>query len=83
MKLSASLQASANVPFELEYAEKRLEHYRQIVSSGKLKALLETGKKRREDYFQVDPDSPLWYPHLPEGTLIVPGREFITKCMEG
>ncbi|MBE5778217.1 MAG: hypothetical protein E7331_02670 [Clostridiales bacterium] len=59
MKLSASLQASANVPFELEYAEKRLEHYRQIVSSGKLKALLETGKKRREDYFQVDPDSPL------------------------
>ena len=26
MKLSASLQAGANVPFELEYAEKRLEH---------------------------------------------------------
>ena len=59
MKLSASLQASANVPFELEYAEKRLEHYRQIVSSGKLKAFLETGKERREDYFQVDRDSPL------------------------
>ena len=59
MKLSASLQAGANVPFELEYAEKRLEHYRQIVSSGKLKALLETGKKRKEDYFQVDPNSPL------------------------
>jgi len=59
MKLSASLQASANVLFELEYAEKRLEHYRQIVSSGKLKAFLETGKERREDYFQVDRDSPL------------------------
>ncbi|MBQ7656830.1 MAG: hypothetical protein IJS41_10030 [Clostridia bacterium] len=59
MKLSASLQASANVPFELEYAEKRLEHYRGIVESGKLKALLETGKKNKADWFQVDLDSVL------------------------
>lgn len=59
MKLSASLQASANVPFELEYAEKRLEHYRGIVESGKLKALLETGKKNKADWFQVDHDSVL------------------------
>ena len=59
MKLSAGLQASANLPFELEYAEKRLEHYREIVASGRLKALLETGKKRKEDYFHVDPNSPL------------------------
>lgn len=59
MKLSASLQAGANMPYEIEYAEKRLAHYRGIVESGKLKALLETGKKRREDYFQVDPNSPL------------------------
>lgn len=59
MKLAASMRANASMPYEIEYAEKRLEHYRQIVSSGKLKALLETGKKRREDYFQVDPNSPL------------------------
>ena len=55
MKLSASLQASANVLFELEYAEKRLEHYRQIVSSGKLKAFLETGKKRRRTISRSTP----------------------------
>ena len=59
MKLSASLQASANLPFELEYAEKRLAHYRDIVASGKLKAFLETGKARKEDLFRVDPESEL------------------------
>ena len=59
MKLSASMEASANLLFELEYAEKRLEHYRGIVASGKLKAFLETDKTRKEALFRVDPESKL------------------------
>ena len=49
MKLAASQQANAGVPYEIEYAEKRLAHYREIVASGKLKTFLETGKYRKED----------------------------------
>lgn len=59
MKLAASQQANAGVPYEIEYAEKRLAHYREIVASGKLKTFLETGKYRKEDEFRVDPDSSL------------------------
>ena len=59
MKLSASMEASANLPFELEYAEKRLAHYRDIVAGGRLKTFLETGKTRKEDFFRVDPGSAL------------------------
>lgn len=59
MKLASGFQASANLPFELEYAEKRLEHYRHIVSSGKLKKYLETGKSDKADTFRVEAGSPL------------------------
>ncbi len=59
MKLAASLRANASVLYEIEYAEKRLEHYRYIVASGKLRAFLETGKEHKEDYFRVDPESNL------------------------
>lgn len=77
MKLSASLQAGANMPYEIEYAEKRLEHYRNIVASGKLKALLETGKKCKEDYFQVEPDSALgnYLLHGPNKTQAQAGQD--------
>ena len=44
---------------ELEYAEKRLEHYRDIVASGKLKKYLETGKSDKADTFRVEAGSPL------------------------
>lgn len=59
MKLAASMRANASMPYEIEYAEKRLDHYRDTVSSGRLKAYLESGKKHKEDYFRVDPNSPL------------------------
>lgn len=59
MKLNASYRANANLLYEIEYAEKRLEHYRSIVASGKLKTFLETGKKDKADYFRVKQDSDL------------------------
>lgn len=59
MGMASNIQASANLPFELEYAENRLEHYRSTVAEGKLKAFLETGKERKEDWFHVEAGSPL------------------------
>ena len=59
MKLASGFQAGANLPFELEYAEKRLEHYRDIVASGKLKRYFETGKEDKADTFRVEAGSPL------------------------
>ena len=59
MKLAASLRANASMLYEIEYAERRLEHYRNIVASGKLKAFLETDKEHKEDHFRVDPESDL------------------------
>lgn len=59
MGISSSFRANTNLPFELEYAEKRLEHYRDTVDSGKLKQYLETGKARKEDYFKVEAGSDL------------------------
>lgn len=59
MKLESGFQANANLPFELEYAEKRLEHYRDIVASGKLKRYFETGKEDKADTFRVEAGSPL------------------------
>ena len=59
MKMASGFQANANLPFELEYAEKRLAHYRGIVASGKLKKYLETGKADKADWFRVEEGSPL------------------------
>lgn len=77
MKLAASLQANAGVPYEIEYAEKWLAHYREIVASGKLKTFLETGKYRKEDEFRVDPDSSLgnYLLHGPNKTQAQAGHD--------
>ena len=77
MKLAASLRANAILPFEVEYAEKRLAHYRHIVESGKLREYLETGKKHKEDYFRVDPNSPLgnYLLHGPNKTPLQAGND--------
>lgn len=60
MKMASNLRAQSNIPFELEYEEKRLEHYRNIVSSGKLKTYLETGKHNKSDNFNVEEGSALY-----------------------
>ena len=53
MGFSSSIQARCNLPHELDYAEMRLEHFRDIVSSGKMQAYLDTGRVRKEDWFRV------------------------------
>ncbi|MCR5264508.1 MAG: hypothetical protein K6D94_11570 [Clostridiales bacterium] len=45
--------------YELEYAEKRLEHYRKTVKEGKLKEYLRTGRPKKEDWFRVEEGSAL------------------------
>ena len=77
MKLAASMRANASMPYEIEYAEKRLDHYRDTVSSGRLKAYLESGKKHKEDYFRVDPNSPLgnYLLHGPNKTQHQAGKD--------
>ena len=59
MNLTSGMRASANMSFELEYAEKRLEHYRGIVADGKLKRYLKTGKADKADTFRVEAGSAL------------------------
>ena len=59
LKASAGLRARTNMAYELEYAEKRLDHYRSIVADGRLKAYLETAKAQKADWFRVEPGSPL------------------------
>lgn len=59
LSVVSDLAARANLPFELDYAEQRLAHYRDIVASGKLKRFLETGKAREEDAFKVQEGSTL------------------------
>lgn len=59
MNTMSGERASANMSFELEYAEKRLEHYRSIVAGGSLKKYLETGKAEKADTFRVEQGSAL------------------------
>lgn len=59
MNVSSNLRAASNLPFELDYAEQRLAHYRGIVADGKLMAYLKTGRVRKEDFFRVEAGSAL------------------------
>ena len=54
---SSGYRSSQRMRVELEYAEKRLEHYRETVRQGRLQEYLRTGHPRKEDWFRVEKGS--------------------------
>lgn len=59
MGFASSRRASADAAFRFEYEVKRLDHYRDIVASGKLQRYFETGKVDKADIFRVEAGSAL------------------------
>lgn len=59
MSVAAVIRANENMRYEAEYAVKRLDHFRNIVGSGKLEAYLKSGEPRKEDWFEVEAGSRL------------------------